>query len=148
MFVDVAKIVVSAGKGGDGAVSFRRERYVDKGGPDGGDGGKGGDVVFEASERLNTLVKFRYKQEMKAEDGERGSMRRRHGRSGEDLIVEVPVGTLVKNGDEVLADLTHKGQREVIARGGDGGFGNAHFKSSTRQTPRVAELGEKVNRTS
>lgn len=143
MFVDVAKIVVSAGKGGDGAVSFRRERYVDKGGPDGGDGGKGGDVVFEASERLNTLVKFRYKQEMKAEDGERGSMRRRHGRSGEDLIVEVPVGTLVKNGDEVLADLTHKGQREVIARGGDGGFGNAHFKSSTRQTPRVAELGEK-----
>ena len=143
MFVDVAKITISAGKGGDGAVSFRRERYVDKGGPDGGDGGRGGDVIFEASERLNTLVKFRYKQEMKAEDGERGDMRRRHGKSGEDMIVEVPVGTLVKDGDALLADLTYKGQRAVIAKGGDGGFGNAHFKSSVRQTPRVAELGEK-----
>lgn len=143
MFVDVAKIMLQAGKGGDGSVSFRRERYVDKGGPDGGDGGRGGDVIFEASEGLNTLVKFRYKQEMKAEDGQRGDMRRRHGRAGEDLVVLVPVGTLVKNGDELLADLATKGQREVIAKGGDGGFGNAHFKSSTRQTPRVAELGEK-----
>lgn len=143
MFVDVAKITVSAGKGGDGAVSFRRERYIDKGGPDGGDGGRGGNVIFEADERLNTLVKFRYKQEIKAEDGERGSMRRRHGKSGEDLIVYVPVGTLVKNGDDVIADLTQKGQQAVIAKGGDGGFGNAHFKSSVRQTPRVAELGEK-----
>jgi GTP-binding protein len=143
MFVDVAKIVVSAGKGGDGAVSFRRERYIDKGGPDGGDGGRGGDVIFEADERLNTLVKFRYKQELAAEDGERGSMRRRHGKAGEHLIVYVPVGTLVKYGDDTVADLTHKGQQAVIAKGRDGGFGNAHFKSSVRQTPRVAELGEK-----
>ena len=143
MFVDVAKVLVQAGKGGDGAVSFRRERYVDKGGPDGGDGGRGGNVIFEASEGLNTLVKFRYKQEMKAEEGERGSMRRRHGKAGDDLIVLVPVGTLVKNGTDVVADLTQKGQRAVIAKGGDGGFGNAHFKSSVRQTPRVAELGEK-----
>lgn len=143
MFVDVAKVLVSAGKGGDGSVSFRRERYVDKGGPDGGDGGRGGNVIFEASEGLNTLVKFRFKQEIKAEDGQRGDMRRRHGKAGEDLVVLVPVGTLVKRDGDVIADLTAKGQRHVIAKGGDGGFGNAHFKSSTRQTPRVAELGEK-----
>jgi GTP-binding protein len=142
MFVDTAKVLVQAGKGGDGAVSFRHEIYVDKGGPDGGDGGKGGDVVFEATRNLNTLIDFRYKPELKAEPGANGSKANRRGKSGEDLIVKVPVGTLVKRGDVIIADLTKDGQQEVVAMGGDGGFGNAHFKSSVRQTPRMAELGE------
>lgn len=143
MFVDTAKVTVAAGKGGDGAVSFRHEIYVDKGGPDGGDGGKGGDVIFEATENLNTLIDFRYKPELKAQAGENGSKANRRGKSGEDLVVKVPMGTLVKRDDEVIADLTENKQRVVIAKGGDGGFGNAHFKSSVRQTPRMAELGEK-----
>jgi GTPase len=142
MFVDTAKVFVQAGRGGDGAVSFRHEIYVDKGGPDGGDGGKGGDVVFIAVEGLNTLVDFRYKPELKAEPGQAGAKRDRHGKSGEALYVKVPVGTLVKKDGEVIADFTENGQQLVIARGGDGGFGNAHFKSSVRQTPRVAEKGE------
>lgn len=142
MFVDTAKVFIQAGKGGNGAVSFRREIYVDKGGPDGGDGGKGGDVVFLATENLNTLIDFRYKPELKAESGADGSKANRRGRSGQDLIVKVPVGTLVKRDGVVIADLTHDGQRAVVAMGGDGGFGNAHFKSSVRQTPRIAEKGE------
>lgn len=142
MFVDVASVTVSAGKGGDGAVSFRHEIYVDKGGPDGGDGGKGGDVIFVATENLNTLLDFRYKPILKAEDGEGGSKRNKRGKSGENLYVKVPMGTLVKRDGEVVADLTENGQEVVIAKGGDGGFGNAHFKSSVRQTPRMAELGE------
>ncbi len=142
MFVDTAKVTVQAGKGGDGAVSFRREIYVDKGGPDGGDGGKGGDVIFQATENLNTLLDFRYKPELKASDGAAGSKRKKAGRSGNDLIVKVPMGTLVKRAGEVIADLVDDGEQIVIAKGGDGGFGNAHFKSSTRQTPRIAELGE------
>lgn len=142
MFVDTAKVFIQAGKGGNGAVSFRREIYVDKGGPDGGDGGKGGDVVFLATENLNTLIDFRYKPELKAESGVDGSKANRRGRSGQDLIVKVPVGTLVKRDGVVIADLTHDGQRAVVAMGGDGGFGNAHFKSSVRQTPRIAEKGE------
>jgi GTP-binding protein len=142
MFVDTAKVTVQAGKGGDGAVSFRHEIYVDKGGPDGGDGGKGGDVIFEATENLNTLIDFRFKPELKAKAGDNGSKANRRGRSGEDLIVKVPMGTLVKQDDVVIADLTKNGQREVVAKGGSGGFGNAHFKSSVRQTPRMAELGE------
>lgn len=142
MFIDTAKVFVQAGKGGNGAVSFRREIYVDKGGPDGGDGGKGGDVIFEATENLNTLIDFRYKPELKAEPGSNGSKANRHGKSGEDLIVKVPMGTLVRKNGVVIADLTENGQRQVIAKGGDGGFGNAHFKSSVRQTPRMAELGE------
>jgi GTPase len=143
MFVDTAKVFVRAGNGGDGAVSFRHEIYVDKGGPDGGDGGKGGDVIFEASENVNTLVDFRYKPELKAESGKSGFKQNMRGRSGEDLVVKVPVGTVVQRDGSVIVDLTHDGQREVVAKGGDGGFGNAHFKSSVRQTPRVAELGEK-----
>jgi GTP-binding protein len=143
MFVDTAKVFVRAGNGGDGAVSFRHEIYVDKGGPDGGDGGKGGDVIFEASENVNTLVDFRYKPELKAEPGKNGFKQNMRGRSGEDLVVKVPVGTVVQRDGQVIADLTRNGQRHVVARGGDGGFGNAHFKSSVRQTPRVAELGEK-----
>jgi GTP-binding protein len=142
MFVDTAKVFISAGNGGNGAVSFRHEIYVDKGGPDGGDGGKGGDVVFEATENLNTLIDFRYKPELKAEAGQHGSKRNRRGRSGQDAIIKVPMGTIVRRDGEVIADLTENGQRVVVAKGGDGGFGNAHFKSSVRQTPRMAELGE------
>lgn len=142
MFVDTAKIFVQAGRGGNGAVSFRRELYIEKGGPDGGDGGKGGNVVFRATKDLNTLLNFRYKPEIKAKNGENGSKRNKTGKSGEDLIVKVPVGTLVKRDGEILADLKFDGEEAIVARGGDGGFGNAHFKSSVRQTPRVAELGE------
>lgn len=142
MFVDTARVTVQAGKGGNGAVSFRREIYVDKGGPDGGDGGRGGAVIFEASENLNTLIDFRYQPELKAESGGAGSKRKCHGKSGEDLIVKVPIGTLVKRDGEVIADLTKQGEQATVAKGGDGGFGNAHFKSSVRQTPRIAERGE------
>ena len=142
MFVDTAKVIVMAGKGGDGAVSFRHEIYVDKGGPDGGDGGRGGDVVFVATDNLNTLIDFKYKPELKAKNGENGAKRNKRGKSGADLVVKVPVGTLIKRNDEIVADLSFNGQREIIAIGGDGGFGNAHFKSSTRQTPRLAENGE------
>jgi GTP-binding protein len=142
MFVDTATVTIQAGKGGDGAVSFRHEIYVDKGGPDGGDGGKGGNVVFEASENINTLLDFRYQPELKADVGRNGSKAKRHGRSGEDLIVKVPMGTLVKRDGKVIADLTANKQQAVVAHGGDGGFGNAHFKSSVRQTPRMAEKGE------
>lgn len=143
MFVDNAVVQVVAGRGGDGRVSFRTEKYVDKGGPDGGDGGRGGNVIFIADENQSTLVDFRIKQEIKAENGEAGSMRRRHGKSGADRIVKVPVGTVIYRGGEEIADLVTPGQQVVVAKGGDGGFGNAHFKSSTRQAPRVAELGEK-----
>jgi len=142
MFIDTAKVFIQAGKGGNGAVSFRHEIYVDKGGPDGGNGGKGGDVVFEATENLNTLLDFRYKPELKAESGTNGSKSNRYGKSGEDLIVKVPMGTIVRHNGEIIADLTKNGQQQVIAKGGDGGFGNAHFKSSVRQTPKMAELGE------
>ena len=142
MFVDTAKVFIAAGKGGNGAVSFRHEIYIPKGGPDGGDGGKGGDVVFVASKDCNTLIDFRYQPELKAEPGKNGSGQRSTGHSGADLIVEVPVGTVVKRDGLVIADLTADGQRAIVAKGGDGGFGNAHFKSSTRQAPRVAELGE------
>jgi GTPase len=142
MFVDTAKVFISAGKGGNGAVSFRKEIYVDKGGPDGGDGGKGGDVIFVATENLNTLIDFRFKPELKAQHGDNGSKQNKRGKSGEGLYVKVPMGTLVKRDGEIIADLTENGQEVVIAKGGDGGFGNAHFKSSVRQTPRMAELGE------
>jgi GTP-binding protein len=142
MFVDTAKVFIQAGKGGNGNVGFRREIYVDKGGPDGGNGGKGGDVIFEASENVNTLIDFRYKPELKAQPGQNGAGQKKQGRSGEDFVVKVPMGTLVRRNGEIIADLTEDGQRVIIAKGGDGGFGNAHFKSSVRQTPRIAELGE------
>lgn len=142
MFVDTATVTVQAGKGGDGAVSFRHEIYVDKGGPDGGDGGKGGDVIFRATEQLNTLLSFRYQPRLIADNGVNGSKRKMAGRMGQPLIVKVPVGTIVRRDGKVIADLVKHGQEAVIAKGGDGGFGNAHFKSSTRQTPRMAELGE------
>ena len=142
MFSDTAKVSLKAGKGGDGAVSFRREIYIPKGGPDGGDGGKGGDIVFRADKDTNTLIDFRFTPILTAEDGKNGSGTRSAGRSGQDLIVEVPIGTIVKRDGEVIADLTSDGQTAIIARGGDGGFGNAHFKSSTRQAPIIHELGE------
>ncbi len=143
MFVDKVIVRVKAGDGGNGAVSFRHEKYVDRGGPDGGDGGRGGDVVFEADQNLNTLLHFRYKQELEAEPGRAGAKRNKRGHSGEGLIVRVPVGTQVYHEAQLIADLVQAGQQTVVARGGDGGFGNAHFKSSTRQAPKVAELGEK-----
>ncbi|MBR3232969.1 GTPase ObgE [Candidatus Saccharibacteria bacterium] len=142
MFVDTAKVKLKAGKGGDGAVSFRHEIYIPKGGPDGGDGGKGGSIIFRADKDTNTLLNFRFTPELKAEDGKNGAGTRSAGRSGKDLIVEVPIGTVVKKDGKVIADLTHDQADAVIARGGDGGFGNAHFKSSTRQAPIIAEVGE------
>lgn len=142
MFVDVAKVFVKAGRGGDGIVSFRHEIYIDKGGPNGGDGGRGGDVIFKATENLNTLLDFRYKPELKAENGTNGGKQNKHGKSGENLIVKVPVGTIVRRNGDIIADLTENNQEVVIAIGGRGGFGNAHFKSSVRQVPRIAELGE------
>jgi GTPase len=142
MFIDTAKVFIQAGKGGNGNVSFRHEIYVDKGGPDGGDGGKGGDVVFVASKDVNTLLDFRFKPELKAKPGSNGAKQNKRGRSGEDLVVKVPMGTVIKRDGRVIADLVDDGQRQIIAQGGDGGFGNAHFKSSTRQAPKIAELGE------
>ncbi len=142
MFVDTAKVKLEAGKGGDGAVSFRREIYIPKGGPDGGDGGKGGSIIFKADKDTNTLLDFRYNPELKAENGKNGSGSRSAGRSGKDLIIEVPIGTVVKRDGKVIADLVRDKQEEIIAKGGDGGFGNAHFKSSTRQAPIIAEVGE------
>ncbi len=142
MFVDSVIVKIQAGDGGDGCVSFRQEKYIDKGGPDGGDGGDGGDVVFVASRNQNTLASFRYQKLVKAESGTAGGRQRRHGKSGEDLEVKVPVGTMILVDDKPVADLTEDGQKQIIARGGKGGFGNAHFVSSTRQAPRVAEKGE------
>lgn len=142
MFVDTAKVLLVAGRGGNGAVSFRTEKYIDHGGPDGGDGGHGGDIVFVGDEGTNTLIDFRYHPELKADKGENGSKRDRRGKSADPMLVKVPLGTIVSRDGVVMADITTKGQRVVIAHGGDGGFGNAHFKSSTRQSPRVAEVGE------
>jgi GTP-binding protein len=142
-FVDKVMVSVMAGKGGDGKLSFRHEKFIDKGGPDGGDGGDGGDVVLQASRNQNTLAAFRYQKELKAEPGQPGGKTRRHGRSGKDLIVQVPVGTVAYSQDgAIVADLTLDGETAVIAKGGKGGFGNAHFVSSRRQTPKFAEKGE------
>ena len=141
-FVDKVKVSLKAGKGGDGAVSFRHEIYIPKGGPDGGDGGKGGSIIFRADKDTGSLLDLRFTPELRAEDGKNGSGTRSTGRSGKDLIVEVPIGTICKRDGEIVADLTKDGEIAVVARGGDGGFGNAHFKSSVRQTPRIAEVGE------
>ena len=141
MFVDTAKVYIKAGKGGNGAISFRHEIYIPKGGPDGGDGGKGGDVVFVASKDCDTLIDFRFQPKLIAEDGKAGSGQKSSGKSGKDLIVEVPIGTVVKRDGEVVADLTHDEERAIVAHGGDGGYGNWHFRSSTRQVPKIAELG-------
>lgn len=142
MFIDNAKVLIKAGDGGNGIVSFYRTRGQPKGGPDGGDGGNGGSVVFLASQNQNTLANFRFQKELKAEDGKNGSSVNQHGRNGKDLEIAVPVGTQVRINGNVAVDLVEDGQREVIALGGKGGFGNAHFTSSTRQAPKFAEKGE------
>jgi GTP-binding protein len=142
IFSDIVTVLVKAGDGGSGAVSYRREPYVDRGGPDGGDGGKGGNVVFMAETNINTLAAFRHRQLLRAEFGTNGARARRHGKNGEDLVIKVPVGTVVQHKGDTIADLHEPSQKVVVARGGDGGFGNAHFTSSTRQAPNFAEKGE------
>src|SRR3990167_1790690 len=144
MFIDKVGVAVSAGDGGDGALSFRHEKFIDKGGPDGGDGGDGGDVIFVASLNQNTLANFRYHKKLQAESGKSGGKRKKHGPSGNDFIAEVPVGTVIISEEgSIVADLVNDKQKVVVARGGKGGFGNAHFVSSTRQAPRIVEKGEK-----
>lgn len=142
-FLDQAKIFIRSGTGGPGAVSFRREKFIEYGGPDGGDGGKGGDVVFEAVEGLNTLIDFRYTQHFRAERGKGGAGQNQTGGSGKDLVIKVPVGTQILSDDKehVLADFTEVGQRVVLLRGGDGGRGNASYKTSTNRAPRQHGTG-------
>jgi len=142
-FLDEAKIYLRSGDGGPGACSFRREKFVEFGGPDGGNGGRGGDVVVEAVDGLNTLIDFRYAQHFKAERGHHGSGKDRSGAAGKTLVIRVPVGTQILEDDKetLVADLTEVGQRALLARGGDGGFGNAHYKSSTNRAPRRSDPG-------
>ncbi len=144
-FIDKAKIHVKAGDGGNGCVAWRREKFVPMGGPAGGNGGKGGDVIIEADPRLQTLMDYKYQKHYKAKRGQHGSGSNKHGKNAEDLVLKVPVGTVVKDAEtgEVLADLTEEGQRVVVAKGGKGGKGNAAFKSATNQAPDYAEEGEK-----
>ncbi len=143
-FIDRAKIFVQGGHGGNGCVAFRREKFVPKGGPSGGNGGKGGDVILEADRNVHTLLDFKYKRHYKAERGRHGEGNKRTGRSGDDLIIKVPVGTVVRDAEtgEVLGDLTEHGQRLVVAKGGRGGRGNAEFATPTRRAPDFAEPGE------
>ncbi len=142
-FLDQAKIYLKSGDGGAGAVSFRREKFIEFGGPDGGDGGRGGDVIAEAAANLNTLIDFRYQQHFRAERGHHGMGKNRSGAAGKPLVIRIPVGTqiLAEDKETVIADLTKPGERIVLAKGGDGGRGNAQFKSSTNRTPRRAEPG-------
>ncbi|HXD44592.1 MAG TPA: GTPase ObgE [Pseudolabrys sp.] len=142
-FLDEAKVYIQSGAGGNGCVSFRREKFIEFGGPNGGDGGRGGDVVIEAVNGLNTLIDYRYQQHFKAERGGNGMGKDRHGANGKDKIMKVPVGTEVyeEDGETLLADLTEIGQRFTVAKGGNGGFGNAYFKSSTNRSPRNANPG-------
>ena len=142
-FLDQCKIYLKSGDGGRGAASFRREKFIEFGGPDGGNGGKGGDLVFAAAENLNTLIDYRYRQHFRAQDGRPGAGRERTGADGDDLVLPVPVGTQIMDAEnrEVLADFTRSGERRVFLKGGDGGFGNAHYKSSTNRAPRRADPG-------
>jgi len=142
-FLDETKLYVKSGDGGAGCVSFRREKYVARGGPDGGDGGRGGDVVLEGTGALNTLIDFRYRQHVKAGTGGHGQGKNRSGAKGRTVTLKVPVGTqvLAEDKETLIADVTREGQRLVVARGGDGGFGNAHYKSATNQAPRRADPG-------
>ncbi len=144
MFIDTAKIYVKAGNGGNGRVSFHREKYIAAGGPDGGDGGKGGDVIFLADPNISTLMDFRYKRKYRAEDGEHGGAANCSGKGGQNLLVKIPVGTIVRDSVTglVLADFTQAGEEKVIAKGGKGGAGNQHFATSTRQIPNFAKSGE------
>jgi GTP-binding protein len=143
MFVDEATIFVQGGSGGNGSVAFRREKFVPDGGPAGGDGGRGGDVIFQVDAGLNTLMDFRHQRHFRAQSGEPGGTNRRHGRDGEDLVIKVPPGTVVRHDNgEVICDLVHVHDSAVIAQGGRGGKGNVHFMSSTHRAPKVAERGE------
>lgn len=144
MFVDYVKIYAQAGKGGDGAISFRREKYVAAGGPDGGDGGRGGSVYFKVDRDVNTLLDFRYKKKFKATPGENGQGARKYGKSGKDLYISVPIGTVIKDAEtnEILADLSEPEQTALLLKGGKGGLGNSHFATATRQAPRFAQDGE------
>ena len=144
MFTDYVKIIAKSGDGGNSAVSFRREKYVAAGGPDGGDGGRGGDVYFQVNPDANTLLDFRYKKKFKAENGKNGEGGHRYGKSGEDLYIGVPLGTVIKDAEsgQILADLSEKGQCELVLKGGKGGKGNSHFATSTRQAPRFSQGGE------
>ncbi|MCI6011985.1 MAG: GTPase ObgE [Firmicutes bacterium] len=143
MFVDRARIYIKSGKGGDGAVTFRREPFVPEGGPDGGDGGRGGDVIFQADRNLRTLMDFRYKRKYEAENGQNGMKKKRFGKAGENLVIKVPMGTIVidEATGRVMKDLTEDGESFVAAKGGRGGRGNVHFKNSVRQAPNFAEAG-------
>ncbi len=142
MFCDEVQVHLKAGKGGDGAVSYRREKFISKGGPDGGDGGRGGNVILKADENWNTLSDYKSKKLFKADSGNNGGKSDRAGAAGEDLVLLVPMGTVVYESDEVIADLVGHGEEFIVAKGGKGGFGNAHFTSSVRKTPDFAELGE------
>lgn len=146
MVIDYVKIKVKAGNGGNGIVSFRREKYVANGGPDGGDGGRGGNVILKVDPSVNTLLDFRYKKEFKAQDGKNGEGARRSGKSGQDLYISVPKGTIVKDIDKgsIVADLSNDGQEFIIAKGGKGGRGNQHFATPTRQVPNFAEAGKQT----
>jgi len=143
-FLDEAKVYIRSGDGGNGCVSFRREKFIEFGGPNGGDGGKGGDVIVETVDGLNTLIDYRYQQHFTAKNGRGGMGKDRHGANGADAVLKVPVGTQVydEDGETLLADLTAAGERMVLARGGNGGFGNAHFKTSTNRAPRHANPGQ------
>ena len=145
MFVDYAKITIKSGDGGNGARSFRREKYVAAGGPDGGDGGKGGDIIFRVDPDENTLINFRYNKKYKAENGENGRGSNCYGKSGKDLYIDVPIGTVVKDAKsgKVIADLSKQGEEKVVLKGGRGGKGNSHFATSTRQAPNFSQEGEK-----
>jgi len=143
-FLDEAKVYIASGAGGNGCISFRREKFIEFGGPSGGDGGKGGDVIAQAVDGLNTLIDYRYQQHFKAKPGQGGMGKDRHGANGADVLLKVPVGTQIfeEDGETLLADLATLGERVVLARGGNGGFGNAHFKSSTNRAPRHANPGQ------
>lgn len=143
MFIDEVVITVKAGNGGDGSAAFRREKFVQFGGPDGGDGGKGGDVIFLADPNINTLIDFKFKKLFKAQNGENGQKKQMYGKKGEDLIIKVPVGTQVRdfNSGKLILDLNEKGEKRTLLKGGRGGYGNVHFKSSVRKTPKIAEKG-------
>ena len=145
MFIDYAKIELQAGNGGNGAVAFHREKYIDKGGPSGGDGGRGGNIVFQTNTNLHTLQDIRYKRMYKAKNGQSGGSNKRTGKSGEDLIIQVPCGTIIKSieSKSIIKDLVKKDESHIICQGGIGGKGNFHFKSSTQQTPRFAQEGVK-----
>lgn len=145
MFIDYAKIIIKSGDGGNGATSFRREKYVAAGGPDGGDGGKGGDVYFVVDPDSNTLIDFRFNKKFKAQNGENGRGSNCYGKSGEDCYIKVPLGTVVKDfkTGKVIVDLSQKGQKELVLKGGRGGKGNTHFATSTRQAPNFSIDGEK-----